>query len=76
MNNLKQAFRNAASELDANCQVSLPTDPLARLEGIQARLDATWRALVSIQTALAGLEKNLNDDQRARLYATDFAAAQ
>jgi LTXXQ motif family protein len=76
MNNLKQAFRNAASELDANCPVSSPADPLARLEAIQARLDATWRALVSIQTALAGLEKNLNDDQRARLYATDFAAVQ
>jgi hypothetical protein len=76
MNNLKQAFRNAASELDANCPVSLPADPLARLEATEARLDATWRALVSIQTALAGLEKNLNDDQRARLYATDFAAAQ
>jgi hypothetical protein len=76
MNNLKQAFRTAASELDANCPVSLPADPLARLEAIQARLDATWRALVSIQVALADLEKNLNDDQRARLYATDFAAAQ
>jgi len=76
MNNLKQAFRSAATELDANCPISLPADPLARLEAIQARLDATWRALVSIQTALGGLEKNLNDDQRARLYATDFAAAQ
>jgi hypothetical protein len=76
MNNLKQAFRNAASELDTNCPVSLPADPLVRLEAIQARLDATWRALVSIQVALADLEKNLNDDQRARLYATDFAAAQ
>jgi hypothetical protein len=76
MNNLKQAFRDAASELDANCPVSLPADPLARLESIQARLDATWRALVSIQTALAGLEKNLSDDQRARLYTTDFAAVQ
>jgi hypothetical protein len=74
MNNLKQAFRNAASELDANCPVSLPADPVARLEAIQSRLDATWRALVSIQTALADLEKNLNDDQRARLYTTDFAA--
>jgi hypothetical protein len=76
MNNLKQAFRNAASELDANCPIALPADPLARLEAIQARLDATWRALVSIQVALTDLEKNLNDDQRARLYGTDFAAAQ
>lgn len=76
MNNLKQAFRNAASELDAHCPVSSPSDPLARLEATEARLDATWRALVSIHVALAGLEKNLNDDQRARLYTTDFAAVQ
>ena len=76
MNNLKQAFRNAASELDSNCPVSSSPDPLARLEATEARLDATWRALVSIQVALNDLEKNLNDDQRARLYSTDFAAAQ
>jgi LTXXQ motif family protein len=76
MNNLKQAFHNAAGELDANCPVSLPADPLARLEAAEARLDATWRALVSIQVALANLEQKLTDEQRARLNATDFVAAQ
>ena len=76
MNHLKQAFRNAANELDSNCPVPSSADPLARLEATEARLDATWRALLSIQVALADLEKNLNDDQRAHLYATDFAAAQ
>ncbi len=76
VNNLKQAFHNAAGELDANCPVSLPADPLARLEAAEARLDATWRALVSIQVALANLEQKLTDDQRARLNATDFVAAQ
>ena len=30
MNGLKQALRNAAGELDANCPLSLPSDPLAR----------------------------------------------
>ena len=76
VNGLKQAFHNAAGELDANCPVSLPADPLARLEAAEARLDATWRALVSIQVALANLEQKLTDEQRARLNATDFAAAQ
>ena len=76
MDGLKQAFRNAANELDANCPVSLSGDPLVRLGATEARLDATWRALVSIQTALADLEKSLNDDQRARLNASDFAAVQ
>ena len=76
MNGLKQAFRNAAGELDANCPLSLSGDPLARLEAIEARLDATWRALVSIQTALADFETKLSAEQRVRFDATDFAAVQ
>jgi LTXXQ motif family protein len=76
MNGLKQALRNAAGELDANCPLSLPGDPLARLEAIEARLDATWRALVSIQTALADFQTKLSAEQRVRFDATDFAAVQ
>jgi len=76
MDGLKQAFRNAANELNANCPLSLPSDPLARLGAIEARLDATWRALVSIQTALADFETKLSADQRVRFDATDFAAVQ
>jgi len=76
MDGLKQAFRNAANELDAICPLSLPGDPLARLEAIEARLDATWRALVSIQTALSDFETKLSAEQRVRFDATDFAAAQ
>ena len=76
MDGLKQAFRNAATELDAACPLALPGDPLARLEAIEARLDATWRALVSIQTALADFETKLSAEQRTRFDATDFAAAQ
>jgi hypothetical protein len=74
--NLRQAFRGAAQELDATCPVTVPTDPLARLEATEARLDATWRALVSIQTALADFETKLSADQRVRFDATDFAAVQ
>jgi hypothetical protein len=76
MDGLKQAFRNAANELDANCPLSLPSDPLARLGAIEARLDATWRALVSIQTALADFQTKLSAKQRVRFDATDFAAVQ
>ena len=76
MDGLKQAFRGAANELDANCPLSLPGDPLARLEATESRLDATWRALVSIQTALADFETKLSAEQRVRFDATDFAAVQ
>jgi hypothetical protein len=76
LNNVKDAFRSAANELDTHCPASLPADPLARLEATQARLDATWRAVVAIQSALANFEPGLSDEQRARLNATDFAAVQ
>jgi hypothetical protein len=76
MDGLKQALSNAANQLDANCPLSLPGDPLARLEAIEARLDATWRALVSMQTALADFETKLSAEQRVRFDATDFAAVQ
>jgi hypothetical protein len=76
LTSLKQAFHDAASELDANCPLVSAADPLARLEATEARLDATWRAVVAIQVALADFDKGLNDEQRARLDSTDFAAAQ
>jgi LTXXQ motif family protein len=75
MANMKQSFSNAARELQADCPTALPATPLARLEATEARLDATWRAVVSIQVALAGFEKNLTARQRARFDAADFAAA-
>jgi LTXXQ motif family protein len=76
MSTVKTAFRNAASELDATCPSSLPPDPLARLQAIEARLDATWRAVLAIQSALATFENTLSDEQRVRFDATDFAVAQ
>jgi hypothetical protein len=73
---VNDAFGAAASGLDAHCPAAPAADPLARLQAVEARLDATWRAVVAIQSALADFEKNLSDDQRARLAATDFAASQ
>jgi hypothetical protein len=71
---IKQAFGRAASDLDAQCPVSLPAAPLARLETLQARLDAEWRAVLTIQAALANLEDGLSDDQRVRFNTLDFTA--
>jgi len=71
---VKDAFGSAAGGLDAYCPAQAAADPLARLEALEARLDATWRAVVAIQSALADFEKTLSADQRSRLDATDFAA--
>jgi len=71
---LRQAFERAATDIDARCLASLPGTPLARLELIESRIDAEWRAVLSIQTALSNLESGLSDEQKTRLNAIDFAA--
>ncbi len=69
LTNMQQTFASAASQLDTYCPTTVAADPLARLEMTEARLDATWRAVLSIQVALAGFEKGLSDQQRDRLDA-------
>ena len=48
----KQAFNTAANDLDAQCPMSLPGIPSERLKATQARLDAVWRAVLTIRVAL------------------------
>jgi hypothetical protein len=48
--------------------------PLNRLDTIQARLDSTWRATLSIQVALANFEAELSDAQKVRYDAMNLAA--
>lgn len=75
MADLKQAFASAAADLQAHCPNPLPTTPLARLEAMESRLDASWRAALSMQVALAAFESGLNDQQRSRFEAMNLAQA-
>lgn len=72
---LKQAFASAAADLHAHCPNPLPPTPLARLEAMESRIDASWRAALSMQVALAGFESRLNDQQRSRFEAMNIAQA-
>jgi len=74
LSGLNQAFGKAASDLEAHCPTSMPPTALSRLETIQARLDATWRAELAIQVSLADFETKLSDEQKDRFDATHFAA--
>jgi len=71
---VKEALTNAVKDLEIHCPTSTPSTALARLEAIEAHLDATWRAVLSIQVALADFETHLRDDQRDRLDAMSMAA--
>jgi hypothetical protein len=72
--NVKQSFNAAASDLDAHCPAFAPETALGRLETIQARLDAAWRAVLSMQVTLANFETKLSDQQKGRFDAMNFAS--
>jgi hypothetical protein len=74
LDEMKQAFGQAATDLDAHCPTSVPLTAFGRLEAIEARLDSTYRAVLSIQVALANFETKLSDDQKVRLDNVNFAA--
>jgi hypothetical protein len=74
LTDVQQAFGKAASDLEAHCPTSVPRSAVARLEAIEARLDATWRAILSIQVALQDFEGKLSDEQKNRLQSMTFAA--
>jgi LTXXQ motif family protein len=74
LSEVQQAFGKAADDLETHCPTSVPRSAVARLETIESRLDATWRAVLSIQVALADFETKLTDEQKTRLQAMTFAA--
>src|SRR5215472_14540817 len=74
LDDVRQSFNDAARDLETHCPTTLPATALNRLDVIQARLDSTWRATLSIQVALANFEAELNDAQKIRFDAMNFAA--
>lgn len=74
LTDVQQAFGKAANDLEAHCPTSVPRSAVARLETIESRLDAAWRAILSIQVALQDFESKLSDEQKNRLQAMTFAA--
>jgi hypothetical protein len=71
---LKQAFAGAASDLDAHCPKPSLAMPLARLEAMESQLDASWRAVLAMQVALAQFEGGLTEQQRGRFDALAVTA--
>jgi hypothetical protein len=72
---LRSEFAAAADDINAHCAASPTGTPVERLEAIEARLDASWRAVLTMQVALNRFEASLTDQQRNRFSQTDVAAA-
>jgi hypothetical protein len=71
---VEDAFNRAASDLDADCPGAVSPTALGRLEATEARLDATWRAVETIEVALADFQTGLTDQQNIRFNALQLAS--
>jgi hypothetical protein len=74
LTDVRQALGKAASDLEAHCSPAVSPTALGRLEAIQARLDSTWRSVLSIQVTLANFESKLSDEQKDHFDNMNFAA--
>ncbi len=72
---VKDDFDRAASELAGQCSGGIPHPASRRLVYIEGRLDATWRAVQTIEVALASFEKELSDQQKARFDTLEIVSA-
>ncbi len=71
---VEDAFNRAQTDLDADCPGAVSRTALGRLEATEARLDAAWRAVQTIQVALADFQKTLSDEQNAKFNSLQLAS--
>ena len=69
LDDLATASSKASAILNASCPNQPPLTPLARLDAVEGRLEATIRAIEIVRPALASLYNSLSDEQRQRLDA-------
>jgi LTXXQ motif family protein len=70
---LREAAKQAAQKLAAECPQDSPAAPAARLEAAEQGIAATLAAYDIVEPKLAAFYAALNDEQKARLYR-DMAA--
>lgn len=63
---LAGAAAMGAATLHAACRAEVPTSPIDRIEGEQARLEAVAQAVAMVRPQVAAFWTTLSDDQRAR----------
>jgi hypothetical protein len=69
LDDLAAASSRASAILNASCPSEPPLTPLARLDAVERRLEATIQAIETIRPPLANLYESLSDEQRQRLDA-------
>jgi LTXXQ motif family protein len=69
LDDLATASSKASAVLNASCPNQPPLTPLARLDAVERRFEATIRAIEIVRPVLATFYDSLNDEQRRRLDA-------
>ena len=69
LDDLAAASSKASAILNASCPSEPPLTPLARLDAVERRLEATIQAIETVRPPLVNLYKSLSDEQRQRLDA-------
>ena len=69
VDDLATASSKASAVLNASCPNQPPLTPVARLDAVERRLEATLRAIEVIRPALARFYDSLSNEQRQRLNA-------
>ena len=69
VDDLATASSKASAVLNASCPNQPPLTPVARLDAVERRLEATLRAIEVIRPALARFYNSLSNEQRQRLNA-------
>jgi hypothetical protein len=70
---LREAAKQAAQRLSADCPKDVPAAPAARLEAAEQGIDAALKSFDIVEPKLAAFYAALNDEQKARL-VRDMAA--
>jgi hypothetical protein len=73
LDGLREAAKQAAQRLSADCLQDVPAAPAARLEAAEQGTAATLAAFDTVEPKLQAFYAALNDEQKARLYR-DMAA--
>ncbi len=63
---LKKAAQNASDQLQSSCPTAVPLSPVARVDTVEARLNAMADAIKSVRPDLNNFYASLSDEQKAR----------
>jgi hypothetical protein len=76
LDELKDVSAKAAEGLKANCPIYAAVTPTGRIEAMEARLEATHDAVITVQPALMKFYDGLSDEQKARFNSLRSAAVE